>query len=219
MRISMSAIGSLMLIDVSLPSFLPTCLDHAGHFAAQRQVAQLVATEAELAVHAARPAGQRAAVAQAHRRGVARQPLQLAAGRFPGLVGGARVVDHLEQSGAPRLEFLDGPAALLVAELHCELGHAGVLQCLNGKRNVASSARASSSVFAVVVIVMFMPRIVSILSYSISGKMICSLTPMLKLPRPSKDRPDTPRKSRTRGSAIDTSRSRNSYMRSWRNVT
>jgi hypothetical protein len=30
-----------------------------------------------------------------------------------------------------------------------------------------------------VVIEMFMPRIASILSYSISGKMICSFTPML----------------------------------------
>src|SRR5207249_3556918 len=163
MRISMSAIGSLMLIDVSLPSFLPTCLDHAWYFAAQRQVAQLVAPQAELAVHAARPAGQRAAVAQAHRGGVARQLLQLVAGRVLGLVGGARVVDHLEQNGAPRLELLDGPAALLVAELECELGHAWVLQCLNGKRNAASSARASPSVFAVVVIAMFIPRSVSIL--------------------------------------------------------
>src|SRR5207302_1252492 len=160
MRISMSAIGSLMLIDVSLPARL----DHAGHLAAQRQLAQLVASQAELAVYAAWSAGQRAAVAQAHRRGVARQLLQLVAGRLLGLVGGTRVVDHLEQSGAPRLEFLDGPAALLVAELECELGHAWVLQCLNGKRNAASSARASSSVFAVVVIAMFIPRRVSILS-------------------------------------------------------
>src|SRR5256712_13847969 len=125
MRISMSAIGSLMLIDVSLPSFLPTCLDHAWYFAAQRQLAQLVAPQAELAVHAARPAGERAAVAQEHRGGVARQLLQLVAGRVLGLVGGARVIDYLEQSVAPRLGLLDGPAALLVAELECELGHAG----------------------------------------------------------------------------------------------
>src|SRR5947208_4484559 len=108
MRISMSAIGSLMLIDVSLPSFLPTCLDHAWYFAAQRQVAQLVAPQAELAVHAARPAGQRAAVAQAHRGAVARPLLPLVAGRFPRLVRGARVVDHLEQSAPPSPERRDG---------------------------------------------------------------------------------------------------------------
>jgi hypothetical protein len=34
-------------------------------------------------------------------------------------------------------------------------------------------------VFAVVVMLIFMPRRASILSYSISGKMICSLTPRL----------------------------------------
>ena len=55
---------------------------------------------------------------------------------------------------------------------------------------------------AVVTMLMFMPLIESILSYSISGKMICSRTPMVKLPRPSKPRGDTPRKSRTRGSAM-----------------
>src|SRR5688572_27415565 len=96
MRISMSAIGSLMLIDLSLPSSLPSslpaslpaCLDHAGHLALQGEVAQLVAAEAELAVHAARPAGQCAAVAQSHRRGVARQLLQLGAGLLTGFVGG-----------------------------------------------------------------------------------------------------------------------------------
>jgi hypothetical protein len=85
--------------------------------------------------------------------------------------------------------------------------------------NAVSSALHSASVFALVVIVMFIPRSLSILSYSISGKMICSLTPMLKLPWPSKPLPPTPRKSRTRGSAIEISRSRNSNMRSWRSVT
>ena len=34
------------------------------------------------------------------------------------------VVDDLEQLRALRLELLDGLAALLVAELECELGHA-----------------------------------------------------------------------------------------------
>jgi hypothetical protein len=69
-----------------------------------------------------------------------------------------------------------------------------------------SNARASSSDFAVVVIVMFIPRSVSILSYSISGKMICSFTPRLKLPRPSKERDEMPRKSRMRGIAAPAQR-------------
>src|SRR5687767_3866180 len=91
MRTSMSATGSLMLIDISLPARL----DHAGHLALEREVAQLVASESELLVYAARPAGQRAAVAQAHRRGVARQLLQLGAGVVLRLVGGARILQRL----------------------------------------------------------------------------------------------------------------------------
>src|SRR5204862_6113015 len=123
MRVSMSAIGSCMLIR----SPLPARLDDAGHLALQRQVAQLVAAQTELAIDAARTAGERAAVAQAHRRGVARQLLQLQARFFLRLIGGARVVDDLEQGRAPRLELLDGFAAFLVAELECELGHSNVL--------------------------------------------------------------------------------------------
>src|SRR5690606_31460068 len=52
-------------------------------------------------------------------------------------------------------------------------------QFLKGNLNADSRALASSSFFAVVVMLMFSPRIASILSYSISGKMICSLTPTL----------------------------------------
>src|SRR4029077_494754 len=144
----------------------------------QREVAQLVAAEAEFAVHSAWPAGEGAAVAQAHRRRVARQLLELVAGGFLRLVGGARVLHDLAQRSALRLEFLHHFLALIVTQRQCELGHA-CPQCLNGKRNAASSARASSSVFAVVVIAMFIPRSASILSYSISGKMICSLKPRL----------------------------------------
>src|SRR3546814_4100263 len=49
--------------------------------------------------------------------------------------------------------------------------------------------------------------------------MICSFTPMLKLPRPSNERAETPRKSRTRGSDTFTRRSRNSYILERRRVT
>src|SRR5918992_2002898 len=99
MRTSMSAIGSLMLMRIPLPSFLPTRLDHARHLAAQGEIAQLVARQAELAEHAARPAGEGTAVAQAHRRGVARQLLQLVARLLLGLVGSSGVVHDLEQLG------------------------------------------------------------------------------------------------------------------------
>src|SRR6266850_3880808 len=56
---------------------LPARLDDAGNLAAHRVFAQLVATEAELAEHAARTAGKRATVAETGGVGVARQLLQL----------------------------------------------------------------------------------------------------------------------------------------------
>src|SRR5260221_9559061 len=123
MRVSMSAIGSLMLMQFSLPARL----DDAGHFALERQLAQLVAAEPEFAVDAARPPGQCAAVAQPHRRSVARQLLQLDACFLLRLVGGARILQPLEQSGAGQLVFLDDLPAFLVAVLYGELGHAGFL--------------------------------------------------------------------------------------------
>ena len=90
---------------------------------------------------------------------------------------------------------------------------------LNGKRRAVSNALPSSSVRAVVVIVMSKPLNLSILSYSISGKIICSVTPMAKFPLPSNDFGLKPRKSLIRGIAIFTSLSRNSYIRSPRKVT
>src|SRR4051812_24962119 len=124
MRVSMSAIGSCMLIAFSLPSSLPTCLDDAGHLALERQVAQLVASQAELAIDATRTPRQGAPVAQAHGRRVTRQLLQLEPCLFLRLVGGAAVVNDLEELGASRLVLGDGFDALLLAEDEGELGHA-----------------------------------------------------------------------------------------------
>src|SRR5215207_2634137 len=76
MRVSMSAMGSLMLIC----GLLPARLDHAGDLAAHRDLADLVAREAELAEGAARAAGHGAAVAKAHGGRVARHRLDLGAG-------------------------------------------------------------------------------------------------------------------------------------------
>src|SRR6187399_1323718 len=93
MRVSMSAMGSLMLIV----RLLPARLDHAGDLAAHRDLADLVAREAELAERAARAAGDGAAIAQAHGRRIARQGLQLRARFVASLVGGLRVLDDREQ--------------------------------------------------------------------------------------------------------------------------
>src|SRR3954449_12465662 len=53
MRVSMSAIGSVIVIVGAPPS--PACLGHAGHFAGVRKVAQADSTQPELAEHGARP--------------------------------------------------------------------------------------------------------------------------------------------------------------------
>src|SRR3954469_3250970 len=80
MRVNMSAMGSLMLIVL----LLPARLDHAGDLAAHRDLADLVAREAELAERAARAAGHGAAVAQPHGRRVAGHRLDLGAGLVAG---------------------------------------------------------------------------------------------------------------------------------------
>src|ERR1700732_2023510 len=120
MRVSISAIGSVMLmyhlnsVATSLPRYwalpytlrwrnersLPAGLDHAGNFAAHRDLAQLVAPQAELAVDAARATGQPAAVAKPRRTRVARQLLQLVPGSKAILVGKPQVGDRRLQLGA-----------------------------------------------------------------------------------------------------------------------
>src|SRR5689334_23913724 len=89
MRVSMSAMGSLMLISC----LLPARLDHSGNLAAHGDLADLVAREAELAERAARAAGHGAAVAKPNRGGVARQRLKLRARLLLGVLGGLRVLD------------------------------------------------------------------------------------------------------------------------------
>src|SRR5689334_19491399 len=111
MRVSMSAMGSLMLISC----LLPARLDHSRDLAAHGDLADLVAPEAELAERAARAARHGAAVAQAHGRGVSRQRLQLGARLLAGVVGGFRILDDGEQCLALVREFLHGGAALRLA--------------------------------------------------------------------------------------------------------
>src|SRR5690349_17996426 len=92
MRVSMSAMGSLMLMRAPLP----TRLDHAGNLAVKRDDAQLATRQTELAVDAARPTRQRATVPQPDRRGVARQLLQLLARGVTLLDGELLVVRDLQ---------------------------------------------------------------------------------------------------------------------------
>src|ERR1700678_3256494 len=77
MRVRRSAIGSVMLILGASPRRLGKARD----FPAARSFAQLGARQAELAIHAARAAGDRAAIALAMRARIARLALQLGLGR------------------------------------------------------------------------------------------------------------------------------------------
>src|SRR5690606_4528463 len=121
MRVSRSATGSVMLMCARL---LPARLDEAGDLAAVGDLADLGARQAELAVHAARAAGQLAAVAAARGARVPRQLLQLRDRLGTLLVGAARAADDLLQLRALGGVLLRGARPALLAFDHACLGHA-----------------------------------------------------------------------------------------------
>src|ERR1700704_272665 len=132
MRVRKSAIGSLYMA-------LPARLDHAGHLALERELAEADPARLELPQEAAGPAADLA----------------------------ARVGARLELRRTLLLHDERG------------LGHDQASAVRNGTPRCVKRAFASSSVRAVVTIVISMPRTLSTLAYTISGKMICSLSPML----------------------------------------
>ena len=94
---------------------LPAGLDDAGDFATHRELAELMATQPEFAVHAAWPAGQRATIAHPCLVAVAGQRLNLEArcvARFFRCLG---VVDDRLEGKALLRELDDKHLALLVA--------------------------------------------------------------------------------------------------------
>src|SRR5947209_3121460 len=97
MRVSRSAMGSLMLMESLLA--LPAGLDHAGDVAGEGELADLVAGQAELAERPARAARDPAAVALAGRVRVAGQLLERQARGCAFLVALLGIV-------CDRLEFL-----------------------------------------------------------------------------------------------------------------
>src|SRR3982751_71241 len=119
MRVSMSAMGSLMLMI----SLLPARLDHAGDLPAHRDLADLVAGEAELAEGPAGTAGDGAAIAKPNGRRIAGQRLQLRARLVPRVVGGLRIADDRQELlAALRILFHHGLALRLAVD-DGKLGH------------------------------------------------------------------------------------------------
>src|SRR3990172_8098295 len=98
---------------------------------------------------------------------------------------GTRAAAAVAAVAVPHLEL-----RLLVERLlvECLSGHfISSYRRANGIPSSSSSRFPSSSVRAEVVMFTWRPRMRSILSYSISGKMSCSRMPRLKLPRPSNE--------------------------------
>src|SRR6185295_9375549 len=91
MRVRRSAIGSVMLMRRSSPARL----GQARNLAAIGDLADLHARQAELAIHAARAAGDRAAIALAARARIPRHRLQFRLRGGTRLGRGARTADLL----------------------------------------------------------------------------------------------------------------------------
>src|SRR5690606_10626113 len=152
---------------------LPAGLSETRNFAAHGRFAQLGTTQSALAVVTARPSRDLAAVAQADLARVARQRLQRRNGSLALRLAGGRLADDFFQACALRCVALHQLRSLDLAIDHRCLGHTFALSPLrrfssvylrNGKLKASSSARPALSSFAVVVIVMSMPRIASIWS-------------------------------------------------------
>src|SRR5262245_58298790 len=117
MRVSMSEIGSVMLIAS------PARLAEARDLAAHRGLAELRATQPELAVVTARAARDCATIAQPDRVRILRQRLQLLLRGRAFLFRGLRVADELLERGAFSREALHGALTARVLLEHRLLCH------------------------------------------------------------------------------------------------
>src|SRR5260370_22583260 len=190
MRAIRSPSGSFRAIARSAS---PARFDQAGDDAPGAELPQSDAAHPELAIEAARPPGDLAAVANARARGIARQLRQLERGREP-LLGRQRLVarDRLEPR-SPAGEFLRQLAPPVVRFDRTLLRHLALLafsvcgklpHCRNGKLNTASSARASSSVSAVGLPAPAPAPLSRLLLGSHPGEDVSSLVATVVLPAP-----------------------------------
>src|SRR5207248_5244989 len=158
MRVSMSAIGSVIMAVWSLPARL----HHAGDEAVAGHVAEADASYAELAVHRPRPAAQPAAEADAD--ALARLHFLGRVGLFPAGLQGRHLAAEFHGFGFGT---------------HNRFYSLGYFSSRKGMPKFRSSSRASSSLFVLVTKVMSMPWVNVTLSGSISGNTICSDRPRL----------------------------------------
>src|SRR5215213_4835267 len=174
MRVSRSPKGSV----IAIPLPLPARLGHARDQALVGQLPKHDPRQAELAVISARPAGQLAAVADPGRIRIARHLSHLetrdqALGLVPALV----VRDRLQLRVLRSMLLDELPAPLVLVDrtqFRHDLSSSPIREpahaasrCSSagkGKLNRRSSSRASSSVFAVVVMMTSIPRTLSIWS-------------------------------------------------------
>src|SRR5262245_52905236 len=125
MRVSRSAMGSVMLIGFSRRS--PAGLHEARDVAAHRGFAQLVPRETELPVNATRASGDPAATFASRRTRVPRLLLQLHLCLVALLFGRFRVADRFLQCFAFRGVLRDRLRAFLLTLDHRRLGHLNAL--------------------------------------------------------------------------------------------
>src|SRR6266480_6157179 len=119
MRVNRSAMGSVMLMR--RPS--PARLGETGNLTTTGDLADLHPREAELAVHAARAAGDGATVALARRTRITRLRLQLRLRRHALLGRALGAADQLLELGALHRVLFHDPGATLLALDHARLRH------------------------------------------------------------------------------------------------
>src|SRR6266513_3148692 len=134
-----SALRSVMLMR--RPS--PARLGETGNLTTTGDLADLHPREAELAVHAARAAGDGATVALPRGTGIARLRLQLRLCGHALLGRAVGAADQLLELGALRRVLFHDPGATLLALDHARLRHRLLGSCYfrNGKLNASSNAR------------------------------------------------------------------------------
>src|SRR5574344_1174965 len=153
MRVSMSAIGSCMLICLHSRDRLPASLLQARNFALHHVLTHLDAAQTKLAQVSVRTTSDVATITLTNRTGITRQLLQLEHSFPTRFIRSSHVRDDRLQRRTLLEELFDQFGTLYFTCFHGKFCHNPTPYLRNGKLKAASRARPSSSDFAVVVIV------------------------------------------------------------------